>query len=186
MSTPIAVVDAHDRFVRWSTRAEVHGQRLHHRSAAVLVFHPEPTEAGEERMLLQQRRHDKQTWPGYWDVAVAGHVEKESYPAGWDERLDEVYRDTARRELEEELGVSVPAEALEQLVHLPPDARHYDQCRLFAVTHAGPFTLQEDEVEDARWVTPTAYDAMVASGAKITEILVDEIAWLRARGRFVR
>ncbi len=54
----------------------------------------------ERALLIQQRAPSKDTWPGYWDASVGGHLS-----AG------ESYED-AYREIEEELGVRVDTAAL--------------------------------------------------------------------------
>ncbi|MCA9492320.1 MAG: NUDIX domain-containing protein [Myxococcales bacterium] len=131
--TDIAVVDDANRFVRWSDRADVHGNHLPHRSVHVLLFTPDGA-------LVVQRRHpDKLTWPSHWDVSVAGHVEH--YPAGPDERLDEVYAAVAARELEEELGVQAALRCLGAFG--PEPGVHYEQLHLFHAVHPGPFRIQQ-------------------------------------------
>lgn len=173
----IAVVDEHNRFVRWEERRTIHEQRLVHRSVHVLVF-----DTGG-RLLIQKRHRDKQTYPGHWDGSVAGHVEESDYLTGPDETLDQVYRDVAEREVEEELGVT--AAALTELAHLPPEPGiHYEHIRLYRATHDGPFTIQDTEVEDIRFVTPAEYRALVAAGAPVTHTLAWCVAWLGDRGLF--
>lgn len=165
----IAVIDAANRFVRWEDRRIIHEQRLIHRSVYILVFDA----AG--RLLLQRRHAGKQTNPRCWDVSVAGHVEESDYPAGPDDRLDEVYAAVAARELAEELGVTAALEALE---HLGPEPGvHYEQIRLFRARSDGPFTPQPDEVEEIRLATRAELAALLASGEPVTPAL----RWLAAR-----
>lgn len=52
-------------------------------------------------VLLQKRSDDKDSFPGCYDISSAGHL-----PAGAD------YRESAVRELEEELGIAVSPEDL--------------------------------------------------------------------------
>ncbi len=54
-------------------------------------------------MLIQQRAADKDTWPGYYDASVGGHLS-----AG------ESYQD-AYREVEEELGVRIDPRTFVQI-----------------------------------------------------------------------
>lgn len=175
MSGRIAVVDADNRFVRWEARRAVHEQRLFHRSVHVLVFGPSGS------LYLQRRHASKQTYPRHWDSAVAGHVEESDYVGGPDDRLDEVYRDVALRELREELGVQAP---LEPVGHFAPAAGvHYEQARVFKARHPGPFTLQADELEEARWFTPEELDALFADRSEpVTGMLVFLVEHLRLRG----
>lgn len=112
---------------------------------------------------------------------MAGHVEESDYLGGPDERLDEVYRDVAMRELQEELGVQAP---LEPVGHFPPtEGVDYEQARVFKTHHAGPFTLQAEELEEARWFTPEQLDALVRDGREpVTGMLVYLVRWIRERG----
>jgi 16S rRNA (adenine1518-N6/adenine1519-N6)-dimethyltransferase len=95
-STPneqFPVVDRNDEVQGYATRSEVHGNNLRHRAVHILIFN----ETGE--LYLQQRSRWKDLHPLKWDSSAAGHV-----TAG------ETYDETARRELNEELGVDVPVE----------------------------------------------------------------------------
>lgn len=76
-------------------RAAVHADGDWHVAAFVWVFD------ARGRVLLQRRSPDKDVWPGRWDASAAGHV-----LAG--ERIEEA----ARRELFEELGLSLPIASL--------------------------------------------------------------------------
>ena len=178
MAGRIAVVDAENRFLRWEDRHRIHVEHLVHRSIYALVFDP----AG--RLLIQLRHRDKQTFPSHWDVSCAGHVEESDYPGEPDQDLDAVYLEVARRELEEELGIP-PATPLEELAHVPPiDGVHYEQIRLFRAIASGPFTLQEEEVEEVRFVTPAQLEALDAGGAPLTNALRYFTGWLAARGEW--
>ncbi len=170
----IAVVDAADRFVRWTDRATIHRERLIHRSIHVLVFDP------VGRLVIQRRHRSKDTCPRHWDSSCAGHVEESDYLAGPDDDLDAVYRAVAGRELLEELGIEVP---LEELAHLAPyPGVHYEQLRLFRATSDGPFTLQPEEVEEVARVTPEELAARARAGEAITPTLHHLGRWLRRRG----
>ncbi|MEO8705487.1 MAG: NUDIX domain-containing protein [Kofleriaceae bacterium] len=154
MAGRIAVVDAENRFVRWEARAVIHEHQLVHRSIHVLLHDR------EGRLLVQRRHADKQTYPRYWDVSCAGHVEESDYLAGPDDRLDEVYAAVAAREVLEELGV---APALVFAGRFPPEPGvHYEQIALFRGATDGPFTLQADEVEEHRLLDRSELVALLA------------------------
>ena len=171
----IAVVDEHDRFVRWEQRRTIHEQQLVHRSVHILVFD------SRARLIIQQRHRDKQTQPLHWDSSCCGHVEDSDYLGGPDERLDEVYASVARRELREELGIGA---RLEVLTHFAPVAGvHYEQLRLFRGFSDEPWTIQPEEVEAAKAVTRAQLDAMLADpGVEITPSLRFFLDWLDAHG----
>ncbi len=176
MAGRIAVVDEQNRFVRWEERRTIHEQRLVHRSIHVLVF----DSAG--RLIIQRRHRDKQTHPRYWDGSCAGHVEESDYPAGPDERLDEVYHETAVRELEQELGVRAPLEPLGSFG--PVAGLHYEQIRLYRARSDGPFTPQVEEVEELARVLPHELDALIAGPELVTPLLAWWGQWLRERGEW--
>ncbi len=71
-------------------RDAVHRDGDWHRSIHIWIVRPT-----ERALLIQRRAPDKDTWPGYWDASVGGHLS-----AG------ESYED-AYREIEEELGITV-------------------------------------------------------------------------------
>lgn len=79
-------------------RSEAHRRGALHRTAHVWIAR---RRGGEVQLLLQKRCLDKDSFPGCYDISSAGHV-----PAGSD------YIPSALRELKEELGVEVEAEAL--------------------------------------------------------------------------
>ncbi len=163
MAGRIAVVDEHNRFVRWEARRVIHEQRLVHRSVHVLLWD------SQGRLLVQRRHRDKQTYPRYWDVSCAGHVEESDYVRGPDDDLDAVDAAVAARELEEELGVRAP---LRRIATFGPEPGvHYEQIHLFEARSDGPFTLQADEVEEHRLLTRAEADALLASDEPVTHAL---------------
>ena len=156
LQPPVAVVDLKNHFVRWEDRRVVHRDKLFHRSIHVLLL----DRSG--RLVLQRRHRDKLTFPGHWDLSCSGHVEEIDYPAGPDERLDEVYAATARREVGEELGV---APALAFAGAYPPEPGvHYEHIHLFRGVCDGPFVLQTEEVAEVRHVWPGELPALVFHG----------------------
>ena len=176
MAPRIAVVSSDNRFLRWTDRREVHANRLPHRSVGVMLHNA----SGD--LLIQRRHREKLTFPGYWDISCAGHVEEPDYTAGPDDDLDRVYESVARRELFEELGVQVE---VKRLGRFPPEPGvHYEQTHLFRAEHEGPFRLQEDEVEEARFVSFETFESMVRkTEEKITPSLIWFVRWARANAK---
>ena len=141
------VVDEHDQPIGTATRAACHADRtLIHRSVWVLV----DTTDG---MLYQRRGYGKDSNPGAWDLACAGHV-----AAG------EEYEEAACRELAEEVGITgaVPQHAGTFLMRMPDET---EMCAIFRLHHDGPFTVRPPEViglaafragEEPRPLTPSA------------------------------
>ena len=69
---------------------EAHRQGWFHQTVHVWFFN----RAGD--ILFQQRGWNKETYPGFWDVSVAGHV-----------MAGETVVDAAIREVDEEIGIAV-------------------------------------------------------------------------------
>lgn len=138
-------------------RSQVHREGLYH--SAVHIWLLSPSEGGE--LLLQQRAACKDSWPTRWDISCAGHIS-----AG------ETALPTAARELEEELGLTLPLERFEPLfVHVermtsvqkgkPFINNEFNHVFLVTLTAeergklepgSPAFTLQESEVSAVRWV----------------------------------
>lgn len=177
MAGRIALVDAHNRFIRWTDRAEIHAHHLPHRSTQVLIF----DSAG--RLVIQRRHRDKLTHANYWDISSSGHVEEEDYLGGPDERLAEVYAAVARREVREELGIEAELTFLGAFG--PASGIHYEQLHLFTGHHDGPYTAQAEEVEELRAVTLAELEAMADDMDElVTPNLVFFARWARDRGMY--
>jgi 16S rRNA (adenine1518-N6/adenine1519-N6)-dimethyltransferase len=138
------VVDKNDRIQRYAKRSEVHGDNLRHRAVHMLLFN----EAGE--VYLQQRSRSKDRHSLKWDSSAAGHV-----AAGED------YAQTARRELNEELGVSV---ALHKISKLPAS-----QCTdqefiwLYQGTISGELTPNKAEIEQGAFFPASIVDGWTSA-----------------------
>src|SRR5262249_61942687 len=92
------VVDKNDRILRDATRSEVHANNLRHRAIHILIFN------SAAEVYLQQRSRWKDRHPLKWDSSAAGHV-----------IAAESYDETARRELEEELGIGGPLKKISNI-----------------------------------------------------------------------
>jgi isopentenyl-diphosphate delta-isomerase type 1 len=139
------VVDGNDEITGRERRSVIHEKGLMHRSAQVLVFNSR----GE--FFLQKRSDDKDEFPGLWDSSAAGHVDP-----------GENYLQCARRELAEELGIT-DAVSLEPLCRIKAcEDTGWEHCAVFRCVYDGPISLQEDEVEEGRWLRPAEMDRVVA------------------------
>jgi isopentenyldiphosphate isomerase len=79
-------------------RKQAHREGIRHRTSHVWIFR---THGGREEILLQKRSPEKDSFPNCYDISSAGHI-----PAGLG------FRESARKELEEELGVTAADEDL--------------------------------------------------------------------------
>jgi isopentenyl-diphosphate delta-isomerase type 1 len=153
----LEVVDDSGRVVGMATRAQCHGDpALAHRAVHVLVRN----RRGE--IFLQKRASTKRVQPGKWDSSVGGHL----LPG-------ETCEAAAKRELEEELGVT--ADHLEYLHdYIWRSDVETEHVRTFAIVSEGPFRLHPDEIEEGRfWSERELHEAM-GSGA-LTPNLEEEL-----------
>ncbi|XP_054783893.1 nudix hydrolase 3-like isoform X1 [Prosopis cineraria] len=139
-------------------RGDVHRDGDYHRAVHVWIF----AESTQE-LLLQRRADCKDSWAGLWDISSAGHM------AAGDSSLI-----TARRELEEELGVTLPKDAFELIfVFLQEcvinDGKYINNeyNDVYLVTTLDPipleaFTLQETEVSAVKYISYEEYKQLLA------------------------
>lgn len=132
------VVDNKDQVIRQATRQDVHRQKWRHRAVHILIVE-------NQRLFLQKRVLTKDAHPGKWDSSCSGHVD-----AG------ENYEMAAQRELQEELGLTLPHETLELLTYLPAsDATDWEFIKIFRTSHSGPFQLNKHEISEGQFFTLT-------------------------------
>ena len=77
------------------TKDEIYRRGLWHRSSHIWI------ENDKKELLVQKRNPNKQTFPNLWAISVAGHVDS-----------GETSRQTAIRELKEEVNLDVAANEL--------------------------------------------------------------------------
>jgi 16S rRNA (adenine1518-N6/adenine1519-N6)-dimethyltransferase len=138
------VVDKNDKILRDASRSEVHANNLRHRAVHILIFNP----AGE--VYLQQRSRWKDRHPLRWDSSAAGHVV-----------AAESYDETARRELEEELGISIPLKKISKL----PASECTDQefVWLYRGEVVGNLSPNRTEIETGAFFSEPIIDGWVAA-----------------------
>ena len=132
-------------------RSVVHRYGTPHRTAHVWVVRDCPD--GTVDILLQKRSDHKDSYPGCYDISSAGHI-----PAGCD------MKESALRELSEELGIVASEEELEWVgrvehrFHGAFHGRPFHDVELSNVyvyrkpVEADLLSLQESEVASVRWM----------------------------------
>jgi isopentenyl-diphosphate delta-isomerase type 1 len=128
------VVDSDGNVVGTAPRNVCHGDpSLVHRAAHVLVFN------SEGKLLLQLRSKDKDIQPGKWDTSVGGHL-----------AVGESYEEAARREMEEELGIT--GAELQYLYDYPlRNEIESENIRSFYMVYDGEVKHQPEEIDEVRW-----------------------------------
>ncbi|OGE77553.1 hypothetical protein A3J19_04070, partial [Candidatus Daviesbacteria bacterium RIFCSPLOWO2_02_FULL_41_8] len=129
------VVDKSDKIIGYRTRYDCHhNKQLIHRTIGVVIFND------KEEILLQKRSKNKDTNPSLYTLAVAGHVDK-----------GETYKQTAQRELLEELGISSPLFKKKKFI-VKTDIETEMNC-IFTATYNGPFSPNKQETDGVKFVT---------------------------------
>jgi predicted N-formylglutamate amidohydrolase/isopentenyldiphosphate isomerase len=131
----VAIVDRKNRVVGATKRREMRRRNLIHRATYILVYNR------QGQLFVQKRTMAKDLYPGYYDVATGGVV-----------LSGESYEESARRELQEELGVTAELTPLFDAYFAQADNKVWG--RVFRCRHDGPFRLQEAEVESGAFMIP--------------------------------
>ena len=138
--------------LRVVTRAQMRAERLRHRCTYIGVVD------ASGRLLIHQRAATKEVYPSWWDVCAGGVC---TVGESWD--------DGARRELAEELGIDVPLEHLgsgrwESTTDGASLVGH-----VYLARSAGPFSFDDGEVVQARFVTLAELDDMLTRESFCTD-----------------
>src|SRR5436309_714388 len=130
----VAILDERNNVVGALPRSEMRARCLPHRSTYVLVFN------SRGQLFVQKRTMNKDVFPGHYDSAAGGVV-----------LAGESYEEGARRELEEELGITgIRLDALFDFYFAGPDARVWGAA--FKCVHDGRIVLQEEEIESGAFM----------------------------------
>ena len=157
-------------------RKEAHRRGIPHRTSRVWIARRRD---GQVELLLQKRCKEKDSYPGCYDISSAGHI-----PAGVD------YVPSALRELKEELGVTIAAEALTDcgLKYREKDAVFHGEnfvdhqvSRVFLTwldQDAEAFVVQKEEIDSVMWMEYRACKKAVMEQTIPTCIDVRELEML--------
>lgn len=107
-------------------------------------------------MLIQKRQPFKKSWAGLWDVSVGGHADS-----------GETSRQTAERELKEELGLCVDFSSIRPAITVHWENGFDDFYVLTKNLEPDSLTLQTDEVQEAKWASEREVKKMIDDGTFI-------------------
>ncbi len=117
----------------------------HKNSSVILVYNS----AGELAVQLRASHDDK--YPSHWDFSAAGGIDE-----GEDHDV------AAQRELQEEIGISTPLTFIKEILY--KDNKGTDRLFVYKASHEGPFTVQEEEVDDVKFFSREDIEHMISSG----------------------
>ena len=139
MAELVEEIDARGRVIRVVERSVMRAERLRHRAVFIAVVD------SRGRLLVHRRSDLKDVWPGRWDIAAGGVV-----------NVGEAWSDAARRELVEEVGLSVELGSATPLNEVGGGPYEDDDVavlgRLFVTRSDGPVSFDDGEVVEARFV----------------------------------
>lgn len=140
------LVDENDRVIGTVRRGEAHRDKtLIHRSVGIAVFNSR----GE--LFMQKRSAAKDMDPLTWTISCSGHVGS-----------GQTYEEAAHRELGEELGIDLPLQAVGKYLIKAPEET--EMSMLYRAASEGPFVLQEEEIAEGMFMSPSRFRRIAASG----------------------
>jgi len=151
MTEWLDVVDNSDSVIGRASRAEVHEKGLLHRSSHIVLFN------SVGQVFVQLRSLKKDNHPGLWDSSAAGHVDS-----------GESYLECAVRELSEELGIQLSPSDLQLRGKLTATAENGQEfTHIFSTISDDPLTLQAEEIDAGKWITPAELDDWIKKTPRI-------------------
>ena len=133
------------------TRSECHTENpgFYHKPAWTWVYNSK----GE--ILVQKRSMKKKRFPGYWDTSCAGHIEAGETP-----------KQGAIREAREEIGLEVNEDDVQFMFEFIEDEGYWEIGQVFFIKadkEIDEFTIQEDEVDEIKWVSFDEFKKLIFS-----------------------
>lgn len=138
----VIIVDQDDNVLDYLPRVDAHKKGLLHRTVGIIILNDQ----GE--ILLQKRSKNKDTFPGKYTISASGHVDK-----------GESYDQAAQREMEEELAVKANLKFVKKVINDHPEHRQMQS--FYLIRNNGPFKIQYEEVDEAKFFTITEVKNML-------------------------
>lgn len=145
-------------------KSEAHTKGLFHSTAHIWFY------TSEGNILFQQRSFSKKSFPGLWDVSVAGHVS-----AG------EKIIVSAVREIKEEIGLDVSKSDLKKIgIHkcIQNHTENFIDCEFHHIfisklnCSIESLTLQETEVNDVKLISIKNFEAVLENESSSKDYVV--------------
>ncbi len=126
-------VDEHDTIIGLRPSKDVYEGKCIHRAAHLVLFNP------KDEILLQKRAEGKRWYPGLYTCSVSGTVE------------DESYEQCIKREMKEELGISVPVKFAFKFLYEKGTDRAFHS--VFVGRTDGEVKPDYYEMTEVKWIT---------------------------------
>jgi isopentenyldiphosphate isomerase len=165
----VDIVDENDLVAGTTTVGECLERGLLHRAVAVLVIR-------SSGKYLLQRRSMKDRWqPGLWTISSTGHVKK-----------GEQYEVAAKRELEEELGLTAQLDRVRKYL-LPPlhagGLTEWEWVTLFVAHTDAPCTIDPLELDSVEEFDGDRLHTLLAGGRVTPDTVVILNDYLEVSGK---
>ncbi len=129
------LVDKDDQVLGSITRDQAHSDKTKiHRCVQIVITNH------LDQILLQKRSMSKDTYPGYWTLSAAGHVE-----------YGQTYLQAAKRELFEEVGIKTRLTFIIKYLLEMPSETEIEALYTGKVTKLDT-TLDAHEISQVKWV----------------------------------
>ncbi len=150
----IEVVDVNDNIIGIFPENKIKKCKMIYRLIVVFVFN------NKGDLFLQLRSHSKERYPDYYESSVGGHVE-----------IGEGYKEAAKREMMEELGI------LEELDFICKKKVTYEDhtrfVSLFKCMTSKEINISKDEVDNGRFFKLTEINEMIKNNARFTPVFLE-------------
>jgi len=127
-------IDSKGRVIGKKRRVECHRRGIVHRAVHVIVLD------ARHRIFVKRRSSSKDMFPGQWETSVGGHV-----------RYGDDVKETAARELEEELGIVEPLRYLGRFAYRGKEEK--ENITLFSVVTMKRPRLNRSEATIGEYLT---------------------------------
>jgi isopentenyldiphosphate isomerase len=170
VSENLLVVDKDNNVVAPKDRKIVHATGLYHRAVGIVII------GSRNRILLQRRSAGKDVCPLFWDLSAAEHV-----------KPGESYEETAKRGVEEELGlknaklVKIRGVHLQKNEYLRGKLKDYEFVELYRAVCDGKIDANKAEVCGVRFLPFSKIEELARKGV-LTPWFLDELEWLKNNG----
>ncbi len=148
MTEYLSIVNENDEEISKVAYEEAIAKKLTRRIVHVLIFN------SEGKMALQMRSKHKSFCPEHWCTSVGGHV-----------RFGESYKESAIREMQEEIGIKKEPEFFAKYHYL--DGRGQEMfLSVYKLIFDGPFQINPEEVERIEFFSTDVINEMIRKGEK--------------------